>query len=534
MLSLGLDVSTQSISAIVLDMDSRSIVCEHSLDYCRDSRLNTFGIREEDYILPPESEGEANQPALMFLAALDALLTDLAKEIDISSVSVINTSGQQHGHVYLNHESGSLFRKLLDRESAGSDLLSLLKDSLAWEAAPIWLTSNTAEQAEHMRSHAGGIQKVIELSGADIPLRFTGAVIRRTGQKMPDIYRRTAVIQLISSFIPAVLTGNPNVPTDFGNASGMALMDYRKRDWADELLAAASDGLEGGKQGLRDKLPSIVSPETVVGTIAGYFTAKYGLSPECRILAGSGDNPQSKVLVTGDLLSLGTSIVNMVSTDGQTMDLNGCASAMYDGIGRPFMFGTRTNGVMVWDRLRAMYGMDKKDYSAAEDALQKIPAGQHRLFWQPRNESFPPSPAMDITRFGGYEPEFGADYAALIETTLAIVYWYSKGFTRETGEPLFVTGGARNSREILRRVAAIWNRPVTPIEAGGAALGAAVAGAYGLFKAEGTKINVEEFTGSGLMKREEPVYPLAEDVEAFHKPGGFLDRFDDEYRKLIG
>ena len=80
------------------------------------------------------------------------------------------------------------------------------------------------------------------------------------------------------------------------------------------------------------------------------------------------------------------------STDGDTVDLNGYASAMYDGIGRPFMFGTRTNGVQVWDRLRGMYGMDKQDYAAAEEALKKTVVGTSLLFWQPRNESFPPSP----------------------------------------------------------------------------------------------------------------------------------------------
>jgi hypothetical protein len=48
-------------------------------------------------------------------------------------------------------------------------------------------------------------------------------------------------------------------------------------------------------------------------------------------VAGSGDNPQSKVQVAGDLLSLGTSFVNMTSTDGKVIDKSGLANAMYDG-----------------------------------------------------------------------------------------------------------------------------------------------------------------------------------------------------------
>ena len=172
-LSLGLDVSTQSISAVILDMDTLAVVWEHSLDYCRDDRLNTFGIRSEDYILPPESEGEANQPVGMFLAALDALFDDLKKEVDPGDIVVINTSGQQHGHVYLNRQAHSIFGKLLDKESGQSDLNTLLNESLAWDKAPIWMTSDTSKQAEFIRDHVGGKRRMIELSGADAPLRFT-------------------------------------------------------------------------------------------------------------------------------------------------------------------------------------------------------------------------------------------------------------------------------------------------------------------------------------------------------------------------
>jgi xylulokinase len=529
--SLGLDVSTQSISAVVLDMDTWSVVWEHSLDYCRDTRLDSFGIRPEDYILPPETEGEANQPAGLFLVSLDTLLADLKKDINLGDIAVINTSGQQHGHVYLNRQATDIFGKLLDKESGQSDLNSLLKGSLAWDKAPIWMTSDTSEQAEFIRDHVGGKRRMIELSGADAPLRFTGVVIRKIGQKLPDIYKKTEKVQLISSFIPAVLTGNPNVPVDFGNASGMALMDYRRKEWSEELVRAVSYGLPGGEEGLKSKLPGIVSPDSVVGNISACFVTGYGFSPSCKIIAGSGDNPQSKVLVNGDLLSLGTSIVNMVSTDGETLDMNGYASAMYDGIGRPFMFGTRTNGVMVWDNLRARYGLEKKEYKPAEAALEKAPVGENLLFWQPRNESFPPSGSIDITRIGDFTPGLGLDYAALIETTLASVYIYSKGFTRETGETLYVTGGARNSPEILRRIAAVWKRPVTPIEAGGAALGAAVAGVIGYQRSEDKEGDFLKNTG--LLKEGRKINPRQDDIEAFHKRGGFLERYIAEESRFI-
>ena len=130
--------------------------------------------------------------------------------------------------------------------------------------------------------------------------------------------------------------------------------------------------LPGGSEGLLAKLPELAPPDSIVGNIAVYFVEKYGFSQECSIVAGSGDNPQAKVPVAGDLLSLGTSFVNMVSTDGETLDPEGFANAMYDGIGRPFMFGCRTNGAMVWDAVRNHYGLSKEEYEPAEAALRDV------------------------------------------------------------------------------------------------------------------------------------------------------------------
>jgi xylulokinase len=532
-LSLGLDVSTQGITAVALDIGNCTKSCELTLDYMKDPRLNIFGLRREDYILPPETEGEASQPPELFFTALDTIFGDLKNTIDLGDIVTVNTSGQQHGHVYLNYQAQDILRQLLTGSSAGTDLVTILKGSLAYHRAPIWMTSDTIEQAEFIRNHVGGKERLIKLSGSNAPLRFTGIVMRKIAWQFPEVYRRTENIQLISSLVPAVLTGNARAPIDCGNACGMSLMDYRKKSWSDVLIKAVSEGLPGGDQTFRNKLPALVVPDAMVGTIAKYFVEKYGFSPSCQIIAGSGDNPQSKVLVTGDLLSLGSSIVNMVATDGKTFDKNGFANAMYDGVGRPFMFGCRTNGAMVWDRLRAMYGLEKEEYRPAEEALRQTPVAQGMVFWQPRSESFPPSESIDMVRLGSEKPGLSTDYAGIIETTLAAVYHHSKSFTKDTRETLYVTGGARKSREILRRVAAIWNRPVTAVEVGGAALGASVVGAASFLISQGNVIDTEKYISSVLLVKEPPCQPGTEDTLAFHRPGGFLDRFAATEMRLL-
>ena len=536
-LALGLDSSTQSLSAVVIDIDTAEKCYEHSLDYRTDARLNQFGIGE-DYILPPSEEGEAEQPPLMYLASLDALFADMCESgVPLENILLINTSGQQHGHVYLNRDADALLAQLASFQNFDEDtrdLQILLKDAFAYPNAPIWMTANTTAQTDAVRNGVGGKSEMIRLSGSDAPLRFTGAVVRRVGEQFPECYAATAKVQLISSFIPAVLTGNAEIPIDYGNGCGMSLMNYRQKVWDPALLVATSDGLPGGVEELQSKLPALARPDSIVGGLAAYYIEKYGFNGRCAVIAGSGDNPQSKVPVAGDLLSLGTSFVNMVSTDGDALDPEGFANAMYDGINRPFMFGCRTNGAMVWDAVRSHYGLAKEEYAPAEAALQTVKPGQFMTFWQPRAESFPVSGAFALIRSDA-QSTLAEDYTGIIETSLAAVYIYSAVFTKQTREPLFVTGGATDSPEIMRRVAGIWNRPTLPVEKGGAALGAAVAGVKALFDADtdmGTEsFDVEAFSAA-VLKRGESIEPNPTDVAAYHGDGKYLQQFREKYEQI--
>ena len=532
-LSLGLDLSTQSISAVLIDIDTREIIFQHTLDYQKDVRLNKYGIQGVNYILPPKSEGEANQPPKMFLAALEAVFTDMKSAgLPMRDILVCNTSAQQHSHAYLSRRARTIFARLNVPGNAKSNLVTILDGSFSLNIVPTWMTSDTTKQADSIRNFVGGQERMIQLSGSNSPARFTGAIIRKIAEQFPGAYQETEHIHLLSSLVPAVLTGNSRVPLDFGNACGMSMMDYASKDWSVKLVKAVADGLPSGESALRNKLLPIVSPYTIVGRVATFFIERYGFSPDCRIIAGSGDNPQSKVLVTGNLLSLGSSLVNMVSTDGKQLDMNGAANAMYDGIGRPFIFSCRTNGALVWDQLRNIHGLKKEEYQPAEKALKATQLGRYMLFWQPREESFPVSGEYDIMRTTHDTPELGADYSGLIETTLGIVYLYSKTFGKESTEPLYVTGGVSKSPEIIRRVAAIWNKPVVRIAEVGAALGAAAAGAYAFLKTTGKEVKIEEINKK-LLKKDDLIQPLSADVNAYYKNGGYLEKLSAAAEKII-
>lgn len=84
----------------------------------------------------------------------------------------------------------------------------------------------------------------------------------------------------------------------------------------------------------------------------------------------------------------------------------------------------------------------------------------------------------------------------------------------------------------MRRVTGIWNRPTLPVEKGGAALGAAVAGVKALHDAANESFDIEAFSAS-VLKRGEPIQPHPEDVEAYHGKGKYLERFRETYEQIM-
>lgn len=537
--TLGLDLSTQSLSAVLLDAASGQTLWSHSLVYRDDPRLLGYGFEHDTMLVPPREPGEAEQPPRLFLAAIDAMFDDLKSAgPGCASIAAINTSGQQHGHVYLNASAGPAFAQL-NAGGRSEPLATRLAGVFAYGNAPIWKTANTADEAALIRARVGGQAAIVALSGSDMPLRFSVAAHRHIALRQPLAYRTTRRIVQLSSLVPAILCGNDGIPLDYGNACGTGLMNYRKRAWDDTLLAAAADDLPGGMAALAAMLPPIVHPLASVGTVARYFQERHGLPADCRIIAGSGDNPQSKVLADGDMLSLGSSFVYMISTPDGGVDPSGAANAMYDGLGRPFNFVCRSNGALTWDRLRAMYGLAKKDFMSAEAALADLRHGDRLRFWHPDVESFPLIAAnAQIVRRDAQAADFAGDYAGVVDSALGLVYRYGRkiGNTGTDAAPISVCGGPSASAEIMRRVAAIWNRPAKQTGDAGAALGAACAAAVALLPASEPerRADVARAVRDGLSAGGQTFQPDAETVRYYHAPDGYLDRLETAFEQLRG
>jgi xylulokinase len=219
-LFLGLDSSTQSLSAVVIDYDARRVVYEKSLNF--DQALPQYGT--QNGVLPNPDPLVKHSSPLMWAGALDLLFAQMKKDgVALGQILAISGSGQQHGSVYLNDRATDALAKL----DAQKPLVENLQGIFSRPTSPIWMDSSTAAECAEIRNQLGGIKATAEATGSDTFERFTGPQILKFYQTEPEAYAQTASIALVSSFMASLLAGKITA-IDYGDGAGMNLMDIRK------------------------------------------------------------------------------------------------------------------------------------------------------------------------------------------------------------------------------------------------------------------------------------------------------------------
>jgi xylulokinase len=421
----------------------------------------------------------------MWAEALDRMMEVVARDsgLVVGEIRAVAGSAQQHGSVYLSSAAGPALASL----DPARPLVDQIGAIFSRDVSPIWMDASTAEQCRAITAAVGGPDALARLTGSRAFERFTGPQIRKFAERDPAGYARTDRIHLVSSFLASLLAGR-HAPLDPGDGAGMNLMDLAARRWAPAALRATAPDLER-------RLPALAPSATVVGTLAPYWTGRYGFPP-ARVVAWSGDNPSS--LVGTGVIRAGRVAISLGTSD-TFFALLGAPS--FDPSGTGHVFGAPTgdylsliccqNGSLARDRVRRDGGLDWAGFSAALRATRPGNGGAILLPWF--EAEITPTVLDPGARRYGLDPADGpAQVRAVVEAQMLALALHSQwmGIRPHT---IHATGGAAQNREILQVMADVHAADVYQLDvANSACLGAALRAYHADRAADGRPVPWEE------------------------------------------
>jgi xylulokinase len=122
-------------------------------------------------------------------------------------------------------------------------------------------------------------ERLYPINGNTMGNQYSLTKLKWIRSYQPELYARTFKFLPWSGFIAYMLGADPVV--DFSLANRTLLFDLHKKDWSAELLNET--GLD------RTKLPEIVPPSTVIGTVSPHIASDLGLPPGVSIVSGAHD-----------------------------------------------------------------------------------------------------------------------------------------------------------------------------------------------------------------------------------------------------
>jgi xylulokinase len=454
---LGLDCSTQSFSALIINAREGTIAHEASVNFEND--LPHY--QTSSGFVHGDQPGEVFSDPLMWLEALDLLLSRLVENgADLSSITAVAGSGQQHATVYLNQHFATTLAKL---DSAGC-LKEQLTPCLSRPLSPIWMDSSTADECQEIAQAIGGNDELCQRTGSIAIKRFSGAQIRRFSKLSPDAWQNTATVHLNSSFFASILAGK-SVSIDHGDGAGMNLLNLSTGDWdADALHATATN--------LADKLPPLAPSSTIAGNIAPYFVEKYGFNPEAKAILWSGDNPCSLVGMGAAspgkmVISLGTSYTLFAAMDAPLTDPQGFGHVFGNPCGKFMSLICFQNGTLAYQKVKEAQSLSWDDFDV-------------QALTPPTSTDTPPLPfhEAEVTPLAAPSPQENTSIRSLLDGQFLSMRQHSD-WMGTPPETIYVTGGGSQSKGICQTIANVFDATVQGLETNSSAgLGAAMRAAH--------------------------------------------------------
>ena len=447
-LFIGIDSGTQSVKAVVLDLDTRKVVAE---------------ARAPHKLIEGLPVGHMEQHPQDWTAALDFVITEVVGQIDARRVRGIGVSGQQHGFVPLDAQ-GNVIRP-----------------------AKLWCDTSTTAECEIITKKLGGPKAAIRQTGNLILPGFTAPKILWLKRHEPANFKRLRHVLLPHDYLNFHLTGNFTM--EFGDASGTALMDVRKRTWSKAAINAIDPKLAAW-------LPPLSASHEAAGTLRPDLAAQYGLSADVVVSAGGGDNMMGAI-GTGNVTpgvvtaSFGTSGTIYAYAAKPVIDPAGEIAAFCSSTGGWLPLLCTMNVTTVTEQVRALFG---HDHAALNAAVAAAPAGAGGLVLLPylAGERTPNVPEGSGVLLGLNNQNFSAGNiarAAMEGVTLGMNYGLRRLATLGVkAKEIRVTGGGAKSPVWRQLMADIFGVPVVAmVEDEGAALGGALQAAWCVALRDGNK-----------------------------------------------
>ncbi|NMA43170.1 MAG: carbohydrate kinase [Oligosphaeraceae bacterium] len=463
---LGLDASTQSLKALLVNTDNGSVSDVISVHFGKE--LPEFNC--PDGFLPNEDSKVRHADPLLWLAAMDLLFHKISlSRWPLTEIKGISGSGQQHGTVYLNKEIGALLQNLTPAKS----LAEQLRPGLSRATAPIWMDASTTEECDLLREKFG--MRMRRDTGSDAAERFSGPQIMKFAREEAESWAGTGRVHLVSSFLASVLAGE-SMPVDYGDGAGMNLLNLHTLQWDRDISQFIAPGLLA-------KLPKCVPSCTVPGKLPAYFT-KYGLPAGIPLVVWSGDNPSSLIGCGG--ATRGSAVISLGTSDtffGSMATFSEAPQRYGHVFGNPaggFMsLICFTNGSLAREKMRQKFSLSWEEFNQAAEVVE--PGKRIMLpFFMPESTPTVASPCVHAD-FDLDNATPGESLRALLESQALTMKIHAE--LKQPPSFIRLTGGASANNLLQQIIADVFQTEVCLGESPeSAALGAALRAANAVEK----------------------------------------------------
>lgn len=478
-LLVGIDSGTQSTKVLVVDGRSGKVLGTGSSAYD---------------LLPDLPPGAKEQQPETWIEATRSAMKKALKEAKASAgeVVAIGVSGQQHGFVPLD-ASGTVIRP-----------------------AKLWCDTATAAECDEITASLGGGKASIKAIGNSVLPGFTASKILWLKKHEPKNFKRLATVLLPHDYLNFWLTGERFM--EYGDASGTALMDVRRRRWSTAALNAIDPDLA-------DKLPALSSSDRPAGFLTAATAKELGLNAGVLVSAGGGDNMMGAI-GTGNTregvvtASFGTSGTIYACAEKPVIDPKGEIAAFCDSTNRWLPLLCTMNVTVATEMVRKDFGMTHEGF---EKCASKAPAGSDGLVLLPylEGERTPNIPDGTGVYLGLRPKTFTASHfarATMEGVTLGMNYGLRR--LKELGveaTQVRATGGGAKSKLWRQIMADVFNVEVVTLKVSeGAAYGAALQALWSWRLSQGETVGIADITDQFVtLNSSETVEPDAKSVAAY-------------------